>query len=62
MAENNNLSLFPGWKTVKKIGTGSFGSVYEIERELFGKTETAALKVISIPKSNSEIEELQQRV
>ena len=58
MAENNNLSLFPGWKTVKKIGTGSFGSVYEIERELFGKTETAALKVISIPKSNSEIEEL----
>ena len=58
MAENNNLSLFPGWRTVQKIGTGSFGSVYEIERELFGATERAALKVISIPKNNSEIDEL----
>ena len=32
------------------IGRGSFGEVYEIERELFGDVEKAALKVIAIPQ------------
>lgn len=55
---NTNMPSYPGWETVKKIGTGSFGAVYEIERELFGKKEQAALKLISIPQSESDIEEL----
>lgn len=42
---------YKGWNVVKKIGTGSFGSVYEIEREDFGYLYKAALKVISIPRS-----------
>ena len=58
MAKNNNLPVFPDWKIIRKIGSGSYGTVYEIERELFGKTEKAALKIISIPKSDSEVEDL----
>lgn len=38
------------------LGAGSFGTVYEIERDVFGKTEKAALKVIEIPKDESEID------
>lgn len=49
---------WPGWETVRLIGRGSFGSVYEIRREIRGRTEHAALKVISIPQNESEIHEL----
>ena len=51
---------WPGgeWKTVKLIGRGSFGAVYEIEREVFGHIEKAALKLITIPQSSSDIDEL----
>lgn len=50
--------LWPGWETVRLIGQGSFGAVYEIQREIRGRTEHAALKVISIPQNESEIREL----
>lgn len=53
----NGIS-WPGWETVRIIGRGSFGAVYEIAREVHGRTERAALKVISIPKDKSEIAEL----
>ena len=43
------------WKIIKPIGQGTFGTVYEIQREEFGETYKAALKVISIPQSESEI-------
>ena len=49
---------WPGWEIVRKIGSGSFGSVYEIQRDVFGDVERAALKVITIPQSRSDIEEL----
>lgn len=58
MADQTQPMIYPGWKTVRKIGEGSFGAVYEIERDLFGKTEKAALKVISIPQNDSDIEDL----
>lgn len=59
MNETNNRSeLWPGWETVSQIGSGSFGTVYEIRRELLGETERAALKVISIPRSESEMRTL----
>ncbi len=51
-------TLWPGWETEKCIGKGGFGSVYEIRRNLFGSQESAALKVITIPQSESEINEL----
>ena len=50
--------LYPGWKTVQKLGSGSFGTVYEIERELFGRVEKSALKHITIPQNDGEVEEL----
>lgn len=49
---------WPGWETVRLIGQGSFGAVYEIRRQVFDDMEQAALKVISIPQNQSDIDEL----
>ena len=43
------------WKIRRLIGEGSFGKVFEIEREDFGRTYRAALKAITIPQSQSEL-------
>ena len=56
--ENTITVQWPGWKTVRLIGRGSFGAVYEIERDLFGKKERAALKHIRIPQNESDVKEL----
>ena len=50
-------AFWPGWETVRQIGSGSFGSVYEIRRDVFGDVEQAALKVITIPHSQNDIDE-----
>ena len=50
--------LWPGWETVRLIGRGSFGAVYEIQRDVLGDIEKAALKVISIPQNASDIDEM----
>lgn len=47
------------WKLVKSLGKGGFGEVWEIERVKHGITEKAAMKVISIPQGDDEIECLQ---
>lgn len=50
---------FPGWEVVRKLGQGSFGGVYEIQRRLpDGQIEKAALKKLSVPRDQGEIEEL----
>ncbi len=49
---------WPDWKTAEKIGQGSFGVVYRLERVMFGDLEEAALKYISIPRDPGEIDEL----
>ena len=43
------------WRVVRQLGKGSYGSVFEIQREEFGELYTAALKVISIPQSDDDI-------
>ena len=58
MADLDSKAVWPGWKTVRLIGRGSYGAVYEIERQVFDRTEKAALKVISIPQNPADIEEL----
>ena len=58
MAQLDPKAVWPGWTTTRLIGRGSFGAVYEIERDVFGETEKAALKLITIPQSDSDIEEL----
>ena len=50
--------LWPGWETVRLIGRGGFGAVYEIQRTMFNDTEQAALKVITVPQNESDIEEM----
>ena len=57
MVKNEKIT-WPGWETVRLIGRGSFGAVYEIERDMLGEKEKAALKVITIPQSSSDIDEL----
>ena len=53
---------FPGWEVIRKLGEGSFGGVYEIHRTLpGGRVEKCALKKLTIPKDNGEIEELYSR-
>ena len=57
MAEKIIQEVWPEWKTVKVIGRGGFGEVYEVERDIAG-LEKAAVKRISIPQDNGAIEEL----
>lgn len=47
---------WPGWTAVRRIGEGSSGTVYEIERFIGGMKEKAALKIITIPKSQDDVE------
>lgn len=53
-----NSTVWPEWKVACEIGRGSFGAVYEIQKDVFGMTDRAALKVITIPKNKGDIEEL----
>ena len=46
------------WKVIQIIGSGAFGTVYEIRRETLGFVQTAALKVISIPQSQRDADAL----
>lgn len=50
--------VFGEWKIVREIGSGSFGKVFEIEREDFGYTYKAALKAVTIPQSQSEVDSI----
>ena len=43
------------WTLVRLIGEGSFGKVFEARREDFGVSYSAAIKIITIPQSKSEI-------
>jgi len=47
--------FFGVWNIKRLIGEGSFGKVFEVEREDFGRTYSAAIKAITIPSSQSEI-------
>lgn len=51
------INTWPGWKTVRKLGDGTYGSVYEIRREEYGVTYRAALKVISVPVNESDVDQ-----
>ena len=51
-------SGWPEWRIIKKIGRGSFGTVYEAVRTDHSVESHAAIKVISIPQNESEIDSL----
>lgn len=49
------------WKVVREIGRGSYGSVYLIERSIGDETMRSAMKVIRLPASEDEPEQLMRR-
>jgi serine/threonine protein kinase len=57
----NNGNYNPGdivlgnWTLTGLLGEGSFGRVFEAEREDFGTIYRAAVKIITLPKSEAEI-------
>ena len=48
---------WPDWKIVKYLGSGAYGKVYEIEKNVSGVQEKAALKIVSRPRYESEIDD-----
>ena len=50
---------WPDWKIVRYLGGGAYGKVYEIERNVSGvqEKEKAALKIVSRPKDEDEIDD-----
>ncbi len=57
MAHHYNIGdvVLGNWKLIRLLGEGSFGKVYEAHRDEFGTTYKAAIKIITIPYSQSEI-------
>ena len=50
-------STVPGnWTITRQLGKGSFGQVFEVQKNDYGITTTSALKVIHIPPSPEDIE------
>lgn len=50
--------IFGAWHITRLIGEGSFGRVFEMEREDFGQVYKAALKAITIPASQREVRQM----
>ena len=50
--------IFGSWHITRQIGEGSFGKVFEIQREDFGTTYRAALKAITVPASETELRDV----
>ena len=49
--------LWGSWYIDEQLGEGSFGKVYKVHKEEFGKIYYAAVKMISIPQSQAEVEQ-----
>jgi len=52
---NDYAPLWGSWHIESLIGEGSFGKVYKVRKEEFGKTYFSAVKMISIPYSEGEV-------
>jgi serine/threonine protein kinase len=47
--------LWGSWYIESPIGEGSFGKVYRVKKEEFGKTYYSAVKMLSIPQNESDL-------
>lgn len=54
--ERKNFGSWGAWELTELLGEGSFGRVYKAQRQLFGKTNYSAIKVIKIPQNESQID------
>ncbi|MBQ4562697.1 MAG: protein kinase [Clostridia bacterium] len=57
-ADMDISSVWPEWKITQRLGKGSYGTVYKIVRNDNGIETDAALKIISIPSDEAEIDSL----
>lgn len=48
--------IWSGWQLGELLGEGAYGKVFRIERDEFGHIYESALKVISIPQNQSELQ------
>lgn len=57
MAHQYNIGdvVLGNWKLIRLLGEGSFGKVFEAHRDEFGTIYKSAIKIITIPYSQSEI-------
>ena len=59
MNYTEGTQILDGWTIIRKLGSGSFGTVYQIERkDEYGICERSALKVISVPQSPEDMKEI----
>lgn len=49
-------AVFKDWKITRELGEGAYGKVFEIQKNNFGITTTSALKVLQVPKSQSDVQ------
>ena len=56
--ENKIILPWPDWEIEKLLGRGSFGEVYQIVKEELGTQIRAAVKIMRIPASSSEVDQL----
>ena len=57
MKKEAEEKVFTSWTVKELLGKGAFGRVYRLEREEFGTLYEAAMKKITIPQTNEEIED-----
>jgi len=50
--------LWGAWHIESKIGEGSFGKVYKVRREEFGKIYYSAVKILTIPQNESDLRQI----
>ena len=50
--------IWDKWRVKELIGEGSYGAVYRIRSQQYGRSYESALKVISIPKDRAELYEI----
>ena len=48
-------AVWHGWTITNLIGSGSYGTVYEVERRMFDDVEKSGLKHISVPHDEGEV-------
>jgi len=57
----NQQPFFGKWYLDRQIGSGTFGSVYSIYHDENGVRLYAAMKVLTVPKDQAEVEELRSQ-
>lgn len=59
MTDSILSGVWPEWTIVKQLGRGSYGTVYEaVRKDEYGLESHAAIKIISIPQDESEVDSL----